>query len=96
MSAPGGAGAVRRRVVVRGRVHGVGFRATTRAEAMRYGVAGWVRNCADGSVEAAFEGAPPAVAALIAFCQRGPRHAQVGEVAVHEEAPEGLVGFSIR
>jgi acylphosphatase len=87
---------IRRRVVVRGRVHGVGFRAATLAEATRLAVAGWVRNCADGSVEAAFEGAPEAVAALIAFCERGPRHAHVSGVAAREEQPEGGQGFAIQ
>jgi acylphosphatase len=98
MSAPGGGAParIRRRVVVRGRVHGVGFRAATSAEAARLAVAGWVCNRADGSVEAAFEGAPEAVAALIAFCERGPRHAHVSGVAVREEAPEGASGFAIR
>jgi acylphosphatase len=87
---------IRRRVVVRGRVHGVGFRAATLAEATRRAVAGWVRNCADESVEAAFEGTPEAVAALIAFCERGPRHAYVSGVTAHEEPPEGAQEFTIQ
>ncbi len=87
---------IRRRVVVRGRVQGVAFRAATRAEAHRHGVAGWVCNRADGTVEAAFEGAPEAVDALVAFCRRGPRAARVEELAVREEAPEGLREFAIR
>lgn len=87
---------IRRRLVVRGRVQGVAFRAATQAEAARLGVAGWVRNRADGAVEAALEGAPAAVLALIAFCRRGPRLAAVSEVAVSEEAPEGAHGFAIR
>lgn len=87
---------IRRRVVVRGRVQGVAFRASTRAEAARLGVAGWVRNLADGSVEAALEGVPEAVEALIAFCRRGPRHAAVDDVAVAEEMPEGAREFAIR
>jgi acylphosphatase len=87
---------IRRRVVVRGRVQGVAFRATTQAQAERLGVAGWVSNRADGSVEAALEGAPDAVAALIAFCRRGPRLAAVSEVSVFEEAPENARGFAIR
>lgn len=86
----------RRRVIVRGRVQGVAFRAATQAQAARLGVAGWVRNLADGSVEAAIEGAPDAVEALVAFCRRGPRSAVVSEVLASDEAPEGLTGFSIR
>ena len=85
-----------RRVVVRGRVQGVAFRAATQAQARRLGVAGWVRNRADGSVETALEGAPEAVEALIAFCRRGPRFAVVDDVSVCEAAPEGASGFAIR
>jgi acylphosphatase len=88
--------AVRSRVVVRGRVQGVFFRGETRDRALRAGVCGWVRNCADGSVEAVFEGEAEAVASLVAFCRRGPRSAQVCDVEVLSEAPEGLRGFEIR
>ncbi len=59
-------GSLRRvRVIVEGRVQGVWFRDTTREEALRLGVAGWVRNLPDGRVEAVFEGPPTAVAALL-------------------------------
>jgi acylphosphatase len=87
---------IRRRIVVRGRVQGVAFRAYTQAQAERLGVAGWVCNRVDGAVEAAIEGAPDAVEALIAFCRRGPRFAEVSELAVSEEPPEGARGFAIR
>jgi acylphosphatase len=87
---------VRRRVVVTGRVQGVAFRAATRQKAEACGVAGWVRNRADGSVEAAFEGDPEAVALLVAFCRAGPRLARVERVEVVEEAPEGLRAFELR
>ena len=89
-------GRVRRRVVVSGRVQGVGFRAATRAKAEACGVAGWVRNRADGSVEAAFEGDAEAVAALVAFCRSGPRLAMIERVDVREEASEGLARFELR
>jgi acylphosphatase len=87
---------VRRRVVVSGRVQGVAFRAGTRAEARRLGVEGWVRNRADGRVEAVFEGEPGAVAALVAWCGEGPRFARVEALEVREEPPEGLAGFEVR
>jgi acylphosphatase len=87
---------IRRRVVVRGRVQGVAFRAATQAQAERLGVAGWARNCADGTVEIAVEGAPGAVEALIAFCRRGPRLAVVEGTTVSAETPEELRGFRIR
>jgi acylphosphatase len=83
-------------VIVHGRVQGVTFRGTTQAEADTAGVAGFVRNRADGSVEAVFEGAPEAVAALVVFCRSGPRHARVARVETFDEAPEGLDGFRIR
>jgi acylphosphatase len=87
---------VRRRVVVRGRVQGVYFRGTTRREAERRGVAGWVSNRSDGAVEAVFEGAPDAVEAMVDFCESGPRGADVGGVETSDEAPEGLRSFDVR
>jgi acylphosphatase len=87
---------VRRRVVVRGRVQGVFFRDSTRREALRRGVAGWVANRADGAVEAVFEGAQSDVEALVRFCSDGPRGAVVKDVEVTEEPPEGLSGFAVR
>ena len=84
------------RVTASGRVQGVFFRDSVRAEAARSGVAGWVRNCADGTVEAVFEGAPEAVDALIEFCGRGPGQAQVEQVEVAAEEPEGMEGFEVR
>ena len=87
---------IRRRVVVSGRVQGVAFRASTRAEARRHGVEGWVRNRADGRVEAVFEGAAEGVATLVDWCRAGPRFARVEGVEVREETPEGLAGFEVR
>jgi acylphosphatase len=87
---------VRRRVVVSGRVQGVFFRDSTRREASRRGVCGWVCNRADGAVEAVFEGSPAAVEELVRFCSAGPRGADVTDVDVTEEAPEGLSGFEVR
>ena len=76
---------VRVRARIHGRVQGVWFRGSTRDQARRHGVGGWVRNCEDGSVEALFEGAPKAVAALLAFVQRGPPAARVARVEHNEE-----------
>jgi acylphosphatase len=87
---------VRRRVVVRGHVQGVFFRDSTRREASRRGVAGWVSNRPDGAVEAVFEGSPADLDALVAFCSSGPRGAVVADVEVSEEPPEGLRGFEVR
>ena len=88
--------AVRRRVIVHGQVQGVFFRDTTRREAERRGVAGWVCNRADGAVEAVFEGSEADVSALVDFARAGPRGADVARVDVSEEEPEGLSGFSVR
>ena len=87
---------MRKRVVVHGRVQGVFFRDSVRSAAEREGVAGWVRNNRDGSVEAVFEGDPDAVGRLVALCREGPPGAQVEEVDVRDEAEEGLAGFRIR
>jgi acylphosphatase len=83
-------------VTVQGRVQGVGFRyAVARAAASR-GLAGWVRNRPDGTVEAVFEGEPEAVESLVRLCREGPRGAEVGRADVVEEDPEGLRRFEIR
>jgi acylphosphatase len=83
-------------VVVHGLVQGVFFRDTVRQHAQSRGVAGWVRNNADGTVEAVFEGDPEAVERLVAFVHEGPRGASVERVDVVDEADEGLSGFSVR
>ncbi len=87
---------IRRRVVVRGRVQGVFFRDSLRREAVAVGVAGWVSNRPDGSVEAVLEGPQEAVDAVVRFASDGPPRASVTEIQVTEEAPEGLGAFEIR
>jgi acylphosphatase len=87
---------VRRRVVVHGFVQGVFFRDTVRQQALQRGVAGWVRNNRDGTVEAVFEGEPESVDRLVTLCHEGPRGARVDQVDVSDEAPEGLDGFAVR
>jgi len=84
------------RVEISGRVQGVFFRARCAELARRLGLAGWVRNRTDGSVEAAFEGAPDAVADMIAWCGDGPSGARVVDARVHEERPTGERGFTVR
>ena len=86
----------RRRVRAHGRVQGVFFRDSTRQEALSRGVAGWVTNTPDGSVEAVFEGPPEAVDAMVDFARSGPGVADVAELEVTEEEPEGLDGFRVR
>jgi acylphosphatase len=76
-------------VIVSGRVQGVFYRATCieRARALRLG--GWVRNLVDGRVEAAFEGPPEDVDAIVAWCREGPPRARVTEVTLEEEPALG-------
>ncbi len=86
----------RKRVLVSGEVQGVFFRDTCRRIAVEHGVSGWVRNLPDQRVEAVFEGPPEAVEHLVTWAGRGPAHARVTGVEVHDEAPQGLSGFAIR
>jgi acylphosphatase len=85
----------RRRVIVHGRVQGVGFRVSVARRASSLGVAGSVRNRPDGTVEAVFEGEPEAVESLVRFCREGPRGALVASIDVLEETPEGLADFEL-
>ncbi len=87
---------IRRRVIVHGRVQGVGFRYSVARAAQSRGVAGWVSNRPDGTVEAVFEGDPEAVDSLIRFCREGPRGAVADRVDVADEEPEGLMRFAVR
>jgi acylphosphatase len=82
--------------VVSGRVQGVFVRDTARRRAESAGVAGWISNRPDGAVEAVFEGQPDRVHELVEFCRHGPSRAEVANVEVIEEEPEGLSGFAIR
>jgi acylphosphatase len=68
------------RVVIRGRVQGVGYRGWTEDTAIAQGVEGWVRNRRDGSVEAVFAGAEEIVLAMIEMCREGPSGARVDAV----------------
>lgn len=87
---------MRKRVVARGRVQGVFFRDSTRQHAGSAGVAGWVANRPDGTVEAVLEGEPAAVDAVVRWMREGPRSAYVDRLEVIEEEPEGLRGFTVR
>lgn len=88
--------AVRKRARVEGRVQGVFFRDSTRREALRLGLSGWVRNLPDGRVEAVFEGPAEAVTSAVAWMRHGPDHALVTALEESAEEPAGLTGFEIR
>jgi len=81
-------------LLVFGRVQGVGFRESLRAEAGAAGCTGWVRNRKDGSVEAVVEGTPEAVARVLAWARRGPPAARVDRVEVGEDKG-GLTTFEV-
>jgi acylphosphatase len=84
------------RVRIRGRVQGVFFRAEARARAESLGVAGWIRNADDGSVEAVFEGDDEQVESMVEWCRRGPAGARVEEVEAVREEPAGETGFQVK
>ena len=86
----------RRHVIVRGIVQGVFFRASCQQEALRQGVAGWVSNRADGSVEVVLEGSDDAVSRMVDWCRTGPPRAAVTDVEVTDEEPAGETGFDVR
>ena len=84
-------------VIVRGRVQGVYFRASTRDRARRLGLSGWVRNCSDGSVELLVEGEKATLEQLVTWCHRGPPGAVVTDLNVEwQEATEEFVGFEVK
>ncbi len=88
---------VRARILISGVVQGVNFRARARAEAQRQGIYGWVRNRAEGTVEAVAEGEESAVQGFIAWCHHGPPSAHVTDVQVTWEPYRGeFATFTIR
>jgi acylphosphatase len=84
------------RLRITGRVQGVGYRAWVMRAAARLGLRGWVRNRADGSVEALVIGDGAAVAAMLAACRNGPPAAIVADVALSESEDDGSTAFTAR
>lgn len=84
---------IAKRLVIAGRVHGVGFRAWMVREAQARGLSGWVRNRTDGSVEALIAGDTPAVEELVRLCRRGPRMAEVFSIDEDLTDPPEEEGF---
>ena len=74
---------------IHGKVQGVFFRESSRAEAVRLGLTGWVRNRADGTVEAVVEGEPTPLEDFIRWCHRGPPSARVSQVERTDGEPSG-------
>ncbi len=81
-------------LIIRGRVQGVWYRESMRQEALRLGVDGWVRNRADGSVEAVIAGPEEQVDALLAWTRGGPPLARVAEVQCHPHDGPVAAGFT--
>ena len=87
---------IRRRVIVTGHVQGVFFRQSCQRQAVSLGVAGWIRNNYDGTVEAALEGDPDAVERIVSWMRVGPSGAVVTGVKVIDEDAQGERTFRIR
>lgn len=83
------------RVIVTGRVQGVGFRRWVEREATRQGLFGWVRNLPDGSVEALFAGPPAIVRDMVAACHDGPTFARVAAVRMAPAELPQQPGFRV-
>jgi acylphosphatase len=84
------------RLIVTGRVQGVGYRMWAARTATALGLRGWVRNRSDGSVELLATGGDAAIAALVEACRRGPPAAAVTDVTVNDADDDGSTGFSMR
>lgn len=87
---------IRAHVFVSGIVQGVGYRYSTYNQAKQLGINGWVRNLADGRVEAVFEGEKAEVDQIVLWCHQGSRTAVVKNVAIEYEQPQGLTSFEIK
>lgn len=83
-------------ILVSGKVQGVFFRESTRKEAEKLKIAGYVRNLADGRVEITAQGTHDAIEALIAWCATGPPAARVETVEVQEIQSRGMLDFRIQ
>jgi acylphosphatase len=89
-------GRTRAHLFIGGRVQGVTFRESARELARRLGLGGWIRNLADGRVEAVFEGPPEAIERAVAWCRQGPPGARVSDFEVRHEDPTGERDFHVR
>lgn len=87
---------IAKRLLVHGRVQGVGFRYATSQEAKRLGLAGWVRNRQDGTVEILVEGEADTVDEMVDWASHGPEAAEVTRLDIHGATPENIEMFEER
>lgn len=85
-----------KRLIIEGRVQGVGYRYWAESMAHELALAGWVRNLRDGRVEMVIAGGAEQIAKMIAACRRGPRSARVEQVHEFSQEDEGWLDFSTR
>lgn len=83
-------------VLIKGKVQGVGFRASTRRRAKNLELAGWVKNRDSGDVEAVFEGSKESINEMLDWCKKGPSLAKVVDVKVEDEEPKVLESFEVK
>jgi acylphosphatase len=88
--------AIGRHIRITGRVQGVFYRAWAQGQARELAISGWIRNCADGSVEAHVDGDEHAVARMIERMRDGPSDARVDELTLEPAAPENSGRFELR
>lgn len=87
---------IAKKLLIAGRVQGVFYRASTKHEAQRLNLSGWVKNLTDGRVEAVVQGPAEDVALLIAWCRIGPAGARVEGVEISDRPVElSLNGFRV-
>lgn len=79
---------IAKHVIIQGRVQGVGYRSWTYGNAKKRGLVGWVKNLADGTVEAVFQGEADAVNAMVESCWKGPLASKVREIVVMDKEPD--------
>jgi acylphosphatase len=82
-------------LLIKGKVQGVFYRATAKEMALKYGITGWIKNTAEGHVEAVCQGDADAIEQFILWCHEGSPRAKVQEVAVTEVSEEPFVEFKV-
>jgi acylphosphatase len=86
---------IRTHLIISGKVQGVGYRYYTAQQAKKLGITGWVKNLPDGRVEAIFEGTQQTITEMINWCRQGPSAAQVTDITINHEKPQGHKKFEI-